>query len=383
MDESDSPIRRLPADKSEHDLMMRLELARKNSLSQDSGSRERQARRPPLPNPPLEDTIYESEFVLFFCDSSRTGDRFLLIAEEPPASILRPSSRASRGSHQSKESAASRTSSDRRSRSSSRHGDPERRPLGPRPVSPLPPKSPTIGVIPEMSFDLDSTPRRPELETPTRRSTTSRPLPSPLPLVSAATAPVPLERPPSRRERGEAESVTPRKPSPTTFGIEPLSIKKKSSVKESLPPAKLKQRCTSTEMETESSKGMTRSDASPNLARSSRPRTSAVTASSKRELPPSPDNEHMIEPSSMSETERGIVDGLVTIAENTKVDVSTCKFIAMLGLLICMDCCRLTQRIDLLNAFDWKSIAAVRPLCDHHRLLTEIWHLLSGPTHKT
>jgi hypothetical protein len=60
----------LPVDPSEDDLSMRLEIARKNSLSQSTGSSSdrRPARRQPLPNPPVE-PIYESERIIFHLSS--------------------------------------------------------------------------------------------------------------------------------------------------------------------------------------------------------------------------------------------------------------------------------------------------------------------------
>lgn len=58
-DERAKPMPTGPADASERDLLMRLELARKNSLNQHSSTNSPRSR-PPIYTPPVEDTIYES-----------------------------------------------------------------------------------------------------------------------------------------------------------------------------------------------------------------------------------------------------------------------------------------------------------------------------------
>ncbi|KDQ64245.1 hypothetical protein JAAARDRAFT_27871 [Jaapia argillacea MUCL 33604] len=175
-------------DQSEWDLALRLNLARQNSQNQDH----------PLPPPPLdarfvEDAIYE---------------------EEPPRS-LRPSSRASRVSNRDTcsqrsttpraESPSPRTlSPPRHSRSVSQHSA-ERRPIGPR--IPSPPSSlRPIPRSPRMDVLSLATPIRSEVRSPipsNRRTPFDPPDATPKPLVNAV----------------------PQTP------IEPLSIKKKTSVR--------------------------------------------------------------------------------------------------------------------------------------------------------
>ncbi|KAI0371548.1 hypothetical protein BV20DRAFT_993203 [Pilatotrama ljubarskyi] len=221
-------------DESERDLTMRLELARRNSQNQHG----REVSTPGM-EAPSEETIYE---------------------DEPPPS-LRPLSRASRMSRslpelpQDVESLRSGTptlraqsplpsrpaSPDQRngrslSRNSSDRSD--RRPMGPRSPSPLPPKSPTMLATSLSSVDAELEMTLVNMALPT---TPSRPLPSASATTTTATATTPIPR--SKRQpfepvRSMNREITPRAAEkaeepvkPPLATIQPLSVKKKSSVR--------------------------------------------------------------------------------------------------------------------------------------------------------
>ncbi|KAI0751111.1 hypothetical protein C8Q80DRAFT_1155611 [Daedaleopsis nitida] len=219
----------MTVDDSERDLAMRLELARRNSQNQNGGH----DYDSPASEAPLEETIYE---------------------DEPPPS-LRPLSRLSRMSralpetpqdydYESAKSTRSTTptirapspligSPDRHDRSLSRNSSDrsDRRPMGPRSPSPLPIASPPTTPV-----------RLPSLDTEAEMETTLVNVPFPVTPARQVYRKTPIPR--SKRQPFEPTSVlntdtTPKASSePSSAGpakppsiVEPLSIKKRSSVR--------------------------------------------------------------------------------------------------------------------------------------------------------
>ncbi|KAG6869324.1 hypothetical protein C0993_000077 [Termitomyces sp. T159_Od127] len=194
-------------DDSERDLALQLELARRNSKNQHT------KEVPPLPlDEPIEPTIFE---------------------EELPQPV-RPSSRASRDSA-SQRTATPRPESTtptkglespvRPSRSPPLHTF-ERRPLGPRSPSPLPPAR-TSPEQPIPSTDDDA------IQEPSSQPSTSSLIPTPSTRLSRGSTNIPRsKRQPfyPTRNRESTSKAAPVAPSPAAT-IEPLSIKKKSSVR--------------------------------------------------------------------------------------------------------------------------------------------------------
>ena len=139
-------------DESDADLSMRLALARKNSQSQHG-----QHAGSLVSEQPIEETIYEGEYYLW-----DTASRPLpLVSDEPPHPI-RPASRASRDTASRRSTtptprAPTPIESPFQARSTSQHSS-ERRPMGPRAPSPLPPKSPLLlpSEIPDADMSLEN-----------------------------------------------------------------------------------------------------------------------------------------------------------------------------------------------------------------------------------
>lgn len=225
-----APDLRVPGDlgDSELDLSMRLELARKNSESQH-------IRRKPVPivDEPFEETIYEGNYISNMKTIANSS------ADEPPPS-LRPSSRMSRDS-QSQRSTTPRPQSttptpesppERNSRSNSIHSS-DRRPMGPRSPSPMP--SPRV-----QASELPSLPSM-DLELAIENTILSQmPLPPSSPVRPTEYVPTSLPR--SRRQPFEPTGntdVTPKAVIPPSGipkpinSVEPLSIKKRNSVRTS------------------------------------------------------------------------------------------------------------------------------------------------------
>lgn len=203
-------------DESDIDLSMRLELARKNSQIQHG--------RPVAPivlEKPVEETIYEGMH-------SVVRNYMILITsiEEPPQPTRsRHHSSTDTSGHRSPISRPITPSlsqdSSRHSRSTSQHSA-ERRPLGPRSPSPLPPDSPLVlqsNKLPDIQTTLERT-----LVSGTQPSTPHGPHNTALPFGRSNRQPtIPVG----------ATDLTP-KPSissAATPNIEPLSIKKKTSVR--------------------------------------------------------------------------------------------------------------------------------------------------------
>ncbi|KAJ7068443.1 RhoGEF domain-containing protein [Mycena amicta] len=171
-------------DSTERDLAFQLALARKNSKNQHG----RSLPAVPLSNP-SEDTIYEDD--------------------PPPAPFMR-SSRATTPRPDSN----SVGSPPRQSRSMSQHSS-ERRPLGPRSPSPLPPANPPASTeLRSMDEDL-ALENAPKLQRAAPVRTTGIPRSKRQPLFPA----------------GNIDAT----PKPASSAIEPLSIKKKTSVHNSEP----------------------------------------------------------------------------------------------------------------------------------------------------
>jgi len=206
-------------DESEWDLTMRLELARHNSQNQGS----RGPGEPPWDRP-VEDTIYEG------CYLSDVSCIILNMPIDNPPEPLRPSSRAS-GSGLSQRSTTPTnlflptplTEVNEHSESAAPRKASGSRPRGPRSPSPLP-SSPTDSLGPDLET-LDSA-----LETTLHNL--NRPLVTPPKSVS----PLPRSRRQPFEPTGNTEAA-PRKNShsvqKTPGAIEPLSIKKKNSLRNS------------------------------------------------------------------------------------------------------------------------------------------------------
>lgn len=196
-------------DSSEWNLAMQLDLARRNSQNQHGNL----VPSVPLELPP-EATIYE---------------------EDPPHSV-RPLSRASQHSHRSTTPhpdddtiTMTMDSPPRHSRSVSQHSH-ERRPLGPRTPSPLPPSKSPVQLpiqLPGRQSPVDDDSPREAIPSPSRPST-----------VPSKHQGTPTAIPRSKRQpfflpsNNESTPKTAGALPPTTPNtIEPLSIKKKSSVR--------------------------------------------------------------------------------------------------------------------------------------------------------
>ncbi|KAJ7180267.1 hypothetical protein C8R43DRAFT_972440 [Mycena crocata] len=184
-------------DSTERDLALQLALARKNSKNQHS----KPFSHVPLQNP-SEETIYE---------------------DEPPR---RPLSRASRDTNSSSRtprpdsnSAAPIGSPPRQSRSQSQHSS-ERRPLGPRSPSPLPP---TKTPVTEASKSLPSMDDELALE---NAATLQRSAP-----IRATGIPRSKRQPFFPAGNIDATPKPAVSSTSTPSGVEPLSIKKKTSVR--------------------------------------------------------------------------------------------------------------------------------------------------------
>lgn len=210
-------------DDSERDLALQLELARRNSKNQHT------KEVPPLPlDEPIEPTIYEGLNIPFY---ALTKIDFFL--EELPQPV-RSLSRASR------DSASQRTATPRPesttptkalespiqpSRSSPLHTI-ERRPLGPRSPSPLPPaRTSPVQRLPSTDDDT--------IEGPSSQPSTGSLIPAPSKRLSRGSTNIPRSKRQPFYPTGNRESTTkavPVAPSPAAT-IEPLSIKKKSSVR--------------------------------------------------------------------------------------------------------------------------------------------------------
>ncbi|THH28409.1 hypothetical protein EUX98_g5772 [Antrodiella citrinella] len=278
-------------DESERDLVARLELARRNSRTQT----ETRYTRAPVE---VEDTIYEE------------------VPPQPLRPSSRPASRASRASRdlpeipdgQSQRSTAPRPttpsnnyfssdpeSSPRRARSTSRHSA-ERHPRGPRTPSPLPPAMLTLDTKLPLGFDDDEAH---DEDSPRRGAT-----PSPLPR--------------SKRQPFEPMDNTEATPKPTSSVVpaetplamvEPLSIKKKASVRTNESPSHRRtyqvQRC------------------SPLLKSTNRLFASEKrTAASKQSRIPVPSSSHAT--SVMNNTkDLEELDRLLTTYETTKTDLES------------------------------------------------------------
>ncbi|KAJ6490422.1 hypothetical protein C8R47DRAFT_1185606 [Mycena vitilis] len=185
-------------DATERDLAMQLALARKNSKSQHGKS----FNHVPLQNP-SESTIYEDE-----------------PTRRPLSRASRTNSRSSATPRSGSNFDAAMGSPPRHSRSLSQHSS-ERRPLGPRSPSPLPPmKSPlpvaSTSELPSMDDDLaHENAAKVVRSAPVR--TTGIPRSKRQPFFPAGNI--------------DATPKAPATTAPTPSGVEPLSIKKKTSVR--------------------------------------------------------------------------------------------------------------------------------------------------------
>ena len=306
------------SDDSEWALSQNLELARRNSKTQGQLI----SRQKSFLEEPIEETIYEGARTAYRT-SCRT-DEFCVL-EEPPAS-LRSSSRASSKRTYSQRSNTSRTttssttqrpssppsrphsratsiaSDGRHSRSASLHSS-ERRPLGPRSPSPLPPKTPTI--MPDLALpptdlelaldsaiiDLTNAP-----VTPTRKS-------------SASSIPRSKRQPfePTGNTDATPKAVPPASGIPRP--VEPLAIKKKTSVRSS-PGQGRKPSLRNSPLSKPVGKGMSPKRASPRVSRIAQPvKTTPVPATP---LPA------VVEQAFKNDD----LDKLIRLAESTKIDVS-------------------------------------------------------------
>ncbi|KZS91196.1 hypothetical protein SISNIDRAFT_456791 [Sistotremastrum niveocremeum HHB9708] len=219
-DKGPSPFQQGVANSSDWELSERLELARRNSHNQHSARKEL-PKRPLEAQSSLDHTIYEAE-------------------EPPPMSILRPLSRASRATDDSdktvRPTSAIPTPANGRSRSSSRHSG-DRKPMGPRPPSPLPPRSPTLSAAePPNLLDAAILNFGQELSLPVT--------PKNKPQIDNGSSAVKGRRLPFEPLENSQVDVTPKAPPQSDVGsskaphsVEPLSIKKKTSVRDSTTPS--------------------------------------------------------------------------------------------------------------------------------------------------
>ena len=215
-------------DESEWDLTMRLELARHNSQNQGSrGPVEHPPSALQLPNPwdrPVEDTIYEG------CCLFDISCIILNIPIDNPPEPLRPSSRASGSGFSQRSTTPTNlfvptplTEVNEHTESAAPRIASGSRPRGPRSPSPLPP-SPTASPGPDFET-LDSA-----LETTLHNL--NRPPVTPPKSVS----PLPRSRRQPFEPTGNTEAsprINPHSVQKTPGAIEPLSIKKKNSMRNS------------------------------------------------------------------------------------------------------------------------------------------------------
>jgi protein ECT2 len=204
------------------DLAMRLELARQNSQNQHN------KQVPALPvEKPVEETIYEGKL----CSSFKcVGLLNSCCGPEDPPPPVRPPSRSARDSRSHHSTAPSTPTkvmdTSHHTRSSSQHSS-ERRPLGPRCPSPLPqsPQKPSTN-LPSMEIDLSF---ETTLVDGTHASTPSR--------HEDATSPLPRSKRQPFVPTGNTHT-TPRAgangSTAAASTVEPLSIKKKTSVRTSV-----------------------------------------------------------------------------------------------------------------------------------------------------
>ncbi|KAH8094910.1 hypothetical protein BXZ70DRAFT_1066217 [Cristinia sonorae] len=212
-------------DESERDLAARLDLARRNSRNQN----ETKYTRTPI-EPPAEATIYEDELSHPARPASRTSRASRDLPDIPDGQSQRSVTPRPTTPSNYLLSTEARESSPRRARSTSRHSA-ERRPLGPRSPSPLPPAKLYVdtNVAPsrlEEEEDVDMDDMVANLpETPRRGRSGASPLPR------------------SKRQPFEPVSNTDATPKATAAlaaaaaedapVVEPLSIKKRTSVRTS------------------------------------------------------------------------------------------------------------------------------------------------------
>jgi len=306
------------SDDSEWALSQNLELARRNSKSQNQPI----PRQRSFLEEPIEETIYEGWW--FRSPGSYRADE-TFDPEEPPAS-LRCSSRASSKRTYSQRSNTSRTTSSshtqrppsppsrphsratsvtsdgRHSRSTSVHSS-DRRPLGPRSPSPLPPRTPFI--VPDLA--LPSTDLELALDsaiidltnipvTPTRKS-------------SASSIPRSKRQPfePTGNTDATPKAILPASGIPRS--VEPLAIKKKTSVRSS-PGQGRKSSVRNSPLSKPVGKGVSPKRASPRVSKIAQPaRTNPVPATP---LPA------VVERAFKNDD----LDKLIKLAESTKLDVS-------------------------------------------------------------
>ncbi|KAG2013296.1 signal transducer [Coprinopsis cinerea AmutBmut pab1-1] len=297
LEDDDGTIMAKPTDSSDYNLALQLELARQNSLNQHGK---------PLPpidlDIPIEDTIYEGTSTPI--DSQTLS--LPLFAEEPPQSV-RPASRASGDTRRSttprpasptKRSDSPALSDRDGSRPVSRLSD--RRPFGPRSVSPMPSsmKSPSAASPAELpgadkgyvsesddevfKMDITKTPfQRPSGIPRSRR----QPLQPSTENIDAT--PKPLSNPSSL----------------VTSSVEPLSIKKKTSVRG-----------------TSSSLPLSPTPARKIYAKGS-PLNRPVRTSSPRKVSPSLQVKRSRAPGSHLPIKCELVEDLVRVAVGTKNDI--------------------------------------------------------------
>ena len=209
-----------PMDESDWDLHTRLELARRNSRNQHGNERKAFAT-----NPPVEDTIYEGKILIF--SYSITLILICLDSEDPPAPAAQISRMSAQPSTPIRPESTTPTKEQpelpRRGRSHSTSATTDRRPMGPRAPSPLPPRSPVYGpesVERVLENTLDHLSQGPPV-TPVRQTSKASSSPS-----LSRSRRLPLEP--------KANDATPREnidSVPSTNSVEPLSIKKKVSVR--------------------------------------------------------------------------------------------------------------------------------------------------------
>ncbi|KAF7355459.1 DH domain-containing protein [Mycena sanguinolenta] len=206
-------------DAVDDELASRLALARKNSQNQPNKS-----FTVPLQNP-SEETIYEGVCPMpYFLVRNRSN---VLNADEPPR---RPLSRASRDTNSRPDSNCNApiASPPRQNRSLSRNSS-EQRPLGPRSPSPLPPpKSNSLHVDASKNEQLPSMDDDLALENAVAKLQRSAP-------VRATGIPRSKRQPFFPAGNIDATPKAPASTAPTSTGVEPLSIRKKTSVRSEAP----------------------------------------------------------------------------------------------------------------------------------------------------
>ncbi|KAG6336527.1 hypothetical protein ID866_2549 [Astraeus odoratus] len=205
-------------DRSEDDLASRLELARRNSQNQHN-----KALPPIRDSKPIEDTIYEGKFMNNSCRVSRSNVSWL---EEPPLQLKRGSRLSTMKETENYLSSDYRPQSPVSSLAKlTVQQSVETRRFGPRSPS-LPPTSPTPSRLQQLPEDADM-----ELEDDTFHLGESS--------VAALPDNTPSSIPRSKRQSFIPASMvvnTPKSPTHTSTpvpvsNIEPLSIRKKSSIR--------------------------------------------------------------------------------------------------------------------------------------------------------